>query len=256
MLCAVGVVLAAACIDMSAPKGVASISVLQLPSLSVVLGDSMRDSNGVVVPLTVLAFDGAGNPIGDAPAQFFFTDTTTAARLTAQNLLVGDKIGTVHIVGQVGNLQTPAVDVPVTFAPVSIVRTATKTDTALFTFPADSLASLGVSPVATRVLAANDSGSNKIIVRYKIVYAPATRTGAPLPAVFLTDDNGRPASTDTTDATGAVSRKLVVLPTSLADPSLINGSRIDSAIVELSASYKGKLLQNAPLRVIVRIVAK
>jgi hypothetical protein len=205
----------------------------------------------------VLAFDGAGNLIGDAPAQFFFTDTTTAARLTAQNFLIGDKIGTVHIVGQVGNLQTPVVNVPVTFLPVSIIATATKTDTALFTFPADSLASLGTAPVAGRVLAANDSGSQGIIVRYAIRYAPATRTGAPLPAVFLTDDNGRPSSTDTTtDATGNVSRKLVVLPTSLADPNLINGTRIDSAIVEMSASYKGKLLQNAPIRVIVRIVAK
>ncbi|HEU4787096.1 MAG TPA: hypothetical protein VFS57_06800, partial [Gemmatimonadaceae bacterium] len=57
--------LAAACLDMSAPKGAASISLLQLPSGYVVRGDVMRDSGGAAAKLVVLAYDGDGKVIED-----------------------------------------------------------------------------------------------------------------------------------------------------------------------------------------------
>ena len=240
---------------MSAPKGAASISALQLPSPSVVVGDTMRDSNGVVVPLTLLAFDGTNNLIADAPAQFFFTDSTTAARLTVQNLLVGDKIGTVHIIGQIGSLQTPVVNVPVTFLPVAISLVG-QPDTAHPTTFADSAASYGFSTVVTRVTSAADSGSQGIIVRYRIVSAPKPRDGATVPTAFFVDDGGKPASTDTTDATGKASRRIAIFPKSIADADVLQGKKVDSAIVEMSASYRGNLLRGSPVTVVVRILAK
>src|SRR5581483_5172741 len=95
-------IVAVACVDMSAPKGPASISVLQFPSLYVVKGDTMRDTNGVAMAPSVISYDAAGNVLSDATAQFFITDSLPAAHF-ANGKLFGDTIGTVHIIGQVGN---------------------------------------------------------------------------------------------------------------------------------------------------------
>ena len=73
---------AMACIDMSPPKGPASISSLLLPSPSVVVGDSMRDSLGVVAPLRILAYDANNVPLTNVATLFFITDTAATAHLS------------------------------------------------------------------------------------------------------------------------------------------------------------------------------
>src|SRR5262249_47488548 len=119
------VIVGLACVDMSAPAGPASISNLRLPSPSVVVGDTMRDSLGQVAPLTILAFSSANDTIAAAGAQFFITDTVKAAHLAAGTKLVGDKIGSTVVLGQIGKLQTATINVPVTFKPDHMVKVST-----------------------------------------------------------------------------------------------------------------------------------
>jgi len=114
-------VAAVACIDLSAPKGPASISLIKLPAAFVVRGDVMRDSAGTPAPPVINQFDANGRLIGGAAPQFFILDSAPAAHFDPSNsVLVGDKLGIVNFIGQVGSLQTPSIQVPVTVLPVKI----------------------------------------------------------------------------------------------------------------------------------------
>jgi len=242
-LATIGAAIAVACVDMSAPKGAASISMLKMPQPAVVLGDTLRDSTGAVAHLDVISFDAAGTPIGGETPRFFITDTTRRGHLTADTrTVVGDSIGLIHIVGQVGELQTPVVNVQVTYAPQTFQKVGPQADSLLLVpLGADSSSSIGRFTMAATLHAANDSASQGFIVQYRLLRAPATRSDKRSPAVFIADNSGNAASADTSTATG-VSRRLTVVSAFLADQSLLSGSRTDTAIVEAHITYKGTVV--------------
>jgi hypothetical protein len=247
---AVAVVVGLACVDMSAPNGPAAISNLKLPSPSVVVGDVMRDSNGTPAPLTITAFDANGVPTIATGAQFFITDTVKAAHLAGGTLLTGDKIGSTIVVGQVGSLQTNPVTVPVTFLPSKMVKVSTDT-TLVVPFSRDTT-STKFADMALRVLSAADSASQGIVVRYTIART-LTPKDQSKPAVIIGGDDNKPAKSDTTDASGSASRRLIVFPALLGDSALLAGTKTDTAIVEARASYKGAELNGSPVRFIIAI---
>jgi hypothetical protein len=252
----VAVVVGLACVDMSAPNGPAAISNLKLPSPSVVVGDVMRDSNGVPAPFTITAFDANGVPTISPSAQFFITDTVKAAHLAGGNLLTGDKIGSTVIIGQVGSLQTNPVTVPVTFLPSEMVKTGPISnagpDTTLVVPLTGDTTVNRFANLSLRVLSALDSASQGIVVRYTLVRT-LTPKDASRPAVIIGDDNNKPVKTDTTDGSGTASRRLVVFPALLGDAALLAGTKTDTAIVEARASYKGAELSNSPVRFIIAV---
>jgi hypothetical protein len=239
------------CLDMSAPKGPASISSLQLPSPSVVVGDTMRDSTGAVSPLRVVAFDADGKRIGEVTADFFIADTGHVAHIGGTTL-VGDKLGTVRVIGQVGVLQTPAVTVTVTVAPTTLAKSTTPIDTLRVPKTTDSATSMASAALSVTLHGANDSTAQGFLVKYVIVSAPLTRSGITSPAVYLADDLGHAGATDTSDAGGAT-RKLTVNSFFLANDSLVAGTKIDSAVVDASSFYRGVLVPGSPVRFIVPI---
>ncbi|MGH7618415.1 MAG: hypothetical protein ACREPM_14435 [Gemmatimonadaceae bacterium] len=246
------VVLGLACVDMSAPKGPASISNLKLPSPSVVVGDVMRDSTGAPAPLTIVAFNSAGVPTTAANAEFFITDSTKAAHLNGGTLLAGDKIGATIIIGQLGNLQTSSVTIPVTYLPFKMVHAGT--DSALTAAATSDTSVNTFANLMLTVTSAEDSGSAGIVVQYALLHAPPSVTNAAHPAVFIADNSGHIATTDTTQATGTSTRRLMVFPALLAEEAaLLGGTTTDSAIVEARASYKGALLNGAPVRFVIPI---
>jgi hypothetical protein len=255
-LVAVAVVVGIACVDMSAPSGPASISSLQLPSPSVIVGDVMRDSNGVAAPLRVIAYDAAGTPMTGVTVNYFITDTIRAARLGNDNVLTGDKIGVVRIVGQVGSLQTPVATIPVTHMParLSTVASSGKTDTLRPAFAGDSATSAAAASAAFNVRSVADSGSQGIIVRFTLVRAP-TSLDPKRPAAFLADDSNNPSVVDTTDQSGQASRRVVVIAAFLGDKDVLAG-KPDSAIVEARAFYKGVALTGSPARLVIPVKLK
>lgn len=243
-LATIGALVAVACVDMSAPKGAASISMLQMPQPAVVLGDTLRDSTGAVAHLDVISFNAAGSPISGETPRFFITDTTRRGHLTADTrTIVGDSIGLIHIVGQVGELQTPVVNVQVTFAPQTFqkVGSPTKDTTLILKLGPDSSSSIARVPLAATLQAANDSASQGFIVQYRLVKAPSTRPDKRSPAVFIADNSGNLASSDTSRATG-VSRQLTVVSAFLGSQALLSGQTVDTAIVEAHITYKGVLV--------------
>jgi hypothetical protein len=256
ILVVIGAVVGVACVDMSAPKGAASISALQLPSPSVVVGDVMRDSTGAPANLSVIAYDANGGKITDLATQFFVTDTGAPATLDASGMLTGTKVGTVHVVGQIGALQTPVAAIPITVAPKLIARadTITRVDTV---HASTDTTQHDFVPAAVKVSGDSGVGVVGFVVKFTLVHAPATKSTSKAPAVFLADDQLNPSTVATTDASGQASRKVVVVGALLADTtlaSLLSGKR-DSAVVTAQTSYKGALISPSPIRIVIPIVA-
>ena len=233
-------ILGLACIDMSAPKGPFAISVLLLPSPSVVVGDIMRDSNGVPAPVNLVAYDAHGAVIAGASSQIFITDSAPVAHLDANRILIGDKLGLVHLVGQIGSLQTTVVNVPITMAPAQFRNVSSLDTTVSFPFVAgDSAQSTHGTQFSVSLTGAGDSASQGFIVRYVLAHAPATAATAKSPAVYLANGSGKVSTVETTDATGAATHYLYVNSLALADSALVAGTKTDSAVIEASTSYKG-----------------
>lgn len=266
----VGCVVAVACVDLSAPKGPAAISPLLLPSTFVVRGDSLRDSAGNVAGPRLIQYDQGGRASIATGASFFITDTLPAARILRpqDTIIVGDTFGVAHVVGQIGNLQTAAFQLPITVAPVAILPTAAlDTDTIRAPITADSGTSRGTVQIPLRVSgganapspAGLDTAVQGVWVTYKLVYAPASQNPA-RPAVFIINNAGDQSLRDTTNASGLTSNQIVVIGSLLSrsllsDSAFTAGLKADSVVITASATYKGQPLLNSPFRLVVPLKA-
>jgi hypothetical protein len=243
---------AVACVDMSAPKGAASISLVLLPSPFVVRGDTMRDSAGAVAPVKVNAYDANGVTIPGIPSELFVLDTFPRAHFTVSHLLIGDVLGNVTVVGQSSGVQTLTVNVPVTVRPTTLLL-GVKPDTLRAPLGPDSASSIGHSTLSTIVKGAGDTTVQGVIVHYRIARSLASSSST-TPAVYISDATGKPMNADTTDAQGnANHRQVTVLTRLLTDQVLISGQKPDSVVVEATASYKGAPLVGSPLTIVVPI---
>jgi len=251
-LVTIAAVTALACVDMSAPDGAASISALLLPSPSVVVGDTMRDSTGAVAPLHVTAYDANSSPIDGLATLFFITDSAKIAHLANSSFLVGDKQGTAHVIGQVTGVQTLPALVHVTLAPTAFALAPTPLPDTLVVdlkgLTDTTAASTKTQAIAVTLKGAGDTATVGFIVKFELVSAPATTAGSATPAVFISGDAGKASLVDTTDATGA-SRNVVVKSALLADDALKSGAKSDSVVVLVSTFYKGKPVSGSPIRV-------
>jgi hypothetical protein len=245
-----GAALAVACIDMSAPSGPASISELQLPSPSVVVNDTMRDIAGNAAPIRVIAFDINNMPIPNVNTELFITDSLPAAHFTADAKLVGgNKVGSVNIIGQVNQLQTPGVVVPVTYRPTTV--TASPVLPLAVPLSGDST-QRGSTAISVTVSGGKDSASQGIIVRYVIDSAPPYDDPR-FPAVYFTNGvGGKPSSVDTTKASGLATRQLSASAVQFK-PGALPAGQTDTVFVTVSVRYAGKDVPGSPVSVHVPI---
>ena len=211
----------------------------------------MRDSTGAPAMLSVIAYDADGNRISGVTPQFVITDSIKFAHFDASGVLTGDSLGIVNVLGEFGNLQTPVAHIPITVAPTSI-QAVPPVDTFRVTYTADT------TPVATPIGAvisgANGTFAQGFVVHFALTYAPATKAGKS-PAVSLR--NGDTLSVaGPTDASGHVSRSLDVIVPFLADTAFAAGLKVDSAVIEMTASYKGLPIPGSPIRLVLPIVIK
>ena len=251
--------LGVACLDLSAPKGPASISPIQLPAKFVVRGDTMRNEAGTPAPPVINQFNITGQLIGGAGPQFFILDSAPVAHFDpATSALVGDKLGVVNFIGQVGGLQTPTVTVPVTVLPTRIDQTTGALDTIKAPLTQDTTLALqvgeGASKMPVIVKGAGDTTVQGVVVHYLI-----TRTLAPSnparQAVYITGPSGKLTTTDTTNSGGqATANQINVKASLLADVAIATGQKVDSVIVQASASYRGVPLLGSPVTFIFHVV--
>ena len=235
--------------------GVAYISSIILPSPAVAKGDTLRDSTGKVAPIVIYGINNAGDTVRTiAPRYIVTTVPGPSVTVTAANLVIGDSVRAVQIVGRLGDrLQTPPAALNVVWQPDSIAAATNVSSTfpALATGETTSTVTLGVTVTS----GANVAGTNttratvpSIIVRYAVTRVFPASSTIPDTTLVLIDDAGRfqlptgRATVDTTDATGNASRRIRSIPFGF-----------DS--VEITASsnnLKGVPLKGSPIRFLVK----
>jgi hypothetical protein len=247
--------LGVACLDLSAPIGPASISTIQLPAAFVVRGDTMRDSAGTPAPPVVNQFNSKGQLIGGNAPQFFILDSAPAAHFDpTTGVLVGDHLGTVNFIGQIRGLQTPTVSVAVTVQPTVIDRGTGAKDTIQAPLTQDTTVAPGSSQIPIVVRGAGDTTVQGVVVHYVITRTLASNNAKP--AVYITRGAGGPlTTTDTTNVLGNAANDLLNVRASfLADVAIATGQKVDSVIVQATASYKGTPLAGSPVTFVFHVV--
>ena len=247
-----------ACIDLSAPNGPAAISLVQLPAQFVVRGDVMRDSAGNPAQPLIFEFNANGKQTGHALAQFFILDSNPVAHFDGNGVLVGDRLGTVNFIGQVGGLQTPSTQAFVTVLPTTIDEGTGALDTIKAPLSTDTTLALplgqGASAMPVIVAGVGDTTVQGVAVHYAITRTLASSDPNRV-AVYITGPGGTLNNTDTTNAAGVASRLQVnVKANLLADLALATGQKVDSVIVQASATYKGMPLAGSPVTFVFQVI--
>ena len=225
------------CREIPAPEGgVASVGPLQLPSPGVVAGDTMRDSLGVVAPLTVVAYDVDGEPLTSAPAPTFTVLDTTAH--TAGAFLIGDRTGTARVLGTVGAIQTNQKQVKVTLRPDTLTGSDSSLHRITYTLGADTVVNSPPLTVDVKNFA-TAQGVEAVVVKYVLDKAPG---GTP-PTVLLMSGN-IVSERDTTDQSGRAARvaRLRLLA--------LGGAGPDTAFITATASHRGRVLGALQFRIV------
>jgi hypothetical protein len=231
-----------ACVDI--PTGSSSVLSFQfdpLPSPSVVLGDSLRDTLGVAQPIAYKAFNYSGDEVPDVTVRF--SAVGRGIRVDSiKGFVIGDSVQSAAKIAARLKEFTNTLSIAVTLRP----------DTAIASNSRDSLSytltdTLNVSPgVGIRLIhgkVAGDSAVASYLVSFRIV----SQSNASL--ARLVGDNNLPSSIDTTDASGVAARKIRIDVTKLTNP-------VDSVIVEAVAKYRGAPVRGTPARLVVRLKPK
>jgi hypothetical protein len=237
------------------PDGVAYISPIILPSPAVAKGDTLRDSTGKVAPIVIFGVNNAGDTVRTLTPRYIVTTVPgPSVTVTAANLVIGDSVRAVQIVGRIGDrLQTPPAVLNVVWQPDSIAAATNVSSTfpALGTGETTSQVALGVTVTS----GANLSSTNttratvpSIIVRYAVTRVFPASSSIPDTTLVLIDDASRfllptgRASVDTTEASGNASRQIRSIPFGF-----------DSVEITASANnLKGIALKGSPIRFLVK----
>ena len=189
----------------------------------------MRDSTGVVAPLRVIAYGLDDAPLTPQPTPSFVLLDTTAH--LSGGLLIGDRVGTVRVVGVVGSVQTRADTIPVTLSPDTLVRSDSILHRVSYTLTGDTVVNSAELGVLAQHLLPTVSGVQAVVVKYTITKAP---TGTSSPTVVLVSAN-RISDRDTTDVSGKASR------VARLRLSAIN-TFADTVMLNATASYRGRTI--------------
>jgi hypothetical protein len=241
---AVGVssVLAIACTDISGSStAVLSLQFDTLPSPSVVVGDSLRDTTGVVVRPVVHAFNYKGEEI--ASAQIYFQSPDSGVTVdSATGIIVGDSLRSTpaRIIATVGNLQAIQ-RINVTLRP-DLIAASKGRDTINYSL-LDSTKNLSSDVLSVR-LSHGVSPNDSVVTNYVVSFAIVSQSNPNL--AELANDAGKPSVVDTTDASGIAGRKIRVHPVNLG-----SGTAVDSVIVEATAKFHGQPVTGSPVRLVM-----
>jgi len=230
---------AGACTDISGSStAVLSIQFDTLPSPSVVLGDTLRDTTGAVVVPVVHAFNFKGGEITPAPVHFLSPESGITVD-SATGIIVGDSLRSTpaRIIAAVGTLQAIQ-RVNVTLRP-DLLQATNGRDSLLYSL-LDS--TLNVSPLLTVTLthgvAPNDSAVGFYLVSFAIVSQSDPQLGE------LVNDGKRPSIVDTTSSSGEAGRAIRLHPLFLT-------SQVDSIIINATAKYRGTEVSGSPVRLVL-----
>ena len=214
------------CFELSAPASdLSAISPIAVPWPAVVVGDSLRNAAGQVVPLHVDAYDGEGQLVTDVQVSYIALDR--GLHVTPEGIVVGDSVRTspVRIVALVRRgadvLQTPEAQVE---ARVDVVprpdSVAPSRDTIfaprqiVLTNPAPDSTELAVRVYSRRPGQAAVA-VRSWIVRFEILTPLPPGANENQPTVSFGGAGNLLITADTTDERGLASRTVVLQTTAL-----------------------------------------
>jgi hypothetical protein len=238
----------AACAEIgTGPDRPAAIELEPFPSPSIVVGDTLRNFEGVVTPMRAIVRNVSGDAIADAPVRYLYADFNRDSALlvdSASGIVVAAKaVGSeARLAARVGGTLQVIRGISVTIRPDTMEGTS-PTQT-LNMFPRDTSANV-TQPL--RVVLQNTETTTKRpvtgwVVRYRLV-SPANPSNDTTQAVWLVRDGNRPSTVDTTGGQGDADRQVRVRAGAFPAPGTV-----DSVVVEAQAFYRGQPLKGAPLR--------
>ena len=233
-----------ACVEI--PTGtddVLSFEVNPLPSPSVIAGDTLRDTLGVVAPIRVTAFNSQGEEVEDIAARFRAFD----ARIRVDSItgvVVGDSASSSasRVLATFEGFSS-FISIPVSLRPDTIV-------------PANDRDSLGysltdtaanVSPALGVKVLHGVTTTDSAVASYRVTFDMGPLSDTVLGR--LVSDNGARSRVDTTDASGVASRKLKIDVAHITDA-------VDSVIVMANVKYKGQHVRGSPMRLVLKLKPK
>ena len=225
------------------PTGTDDVLSFQLNALaspSVVVGDTLRDSTGVVAPLTVTAFNYDNEVVEEVPARFRALDARVRVD-SVTGVIIGDTVSTTasRILATFQGF-TAFLSVPVTLRPDTIVA-ANDRDSLSYSLT-DTTVNVS-NPLGVRVLhglATADSSVQFYRVAFEVV-SPADTALA-----RLVNDSRVRSSVDTTSNDGIASRRLRI------DVSRLTAAQ-DSVVVRAHVRYRGQHVRGSPMRLVLKL---
>jgi hypothetical protein len=234
------------------PNEAAAIELDPFPSPSVVVGDTLRNIDGVVTAVRARVFNVRGDVINEATPRYLYADFNIDSALaidSAKGIVVARKLvsGDKRIAARIGgSLQV--------LRPLRIVTRPDSVDgRSLTTILGTSLPDTGrrgAESNSTRALevtvrhveAGAVTAGKSWPVRFQLL-TPANPTNDTLGAAYLVDDQGRASVLDTTDDSGTAGRRVRVR--ALQFPS---GAAVESVVVRATVTYRGRPLKGSPVR--------
>jgi hypothetical protein len=228
---------AAGCVKISDNSdAVLSLEFDSLPSPSVVVGDSLRDTTGAIAPPIVRAFNYRGEEIVAPGVRFHAPDPgITIDSITG--VIRGDSLRStpVRVVASVGSLQAFQ-RLDVTLRP-DLVTAVDGRDTLQYsTLDSTRNVSAALTVRVTHGAAPADSAVQSYVVSFAIVSG-----GDPLAAEVV--NSGKISTVDTTDTNGVAGRAVKIRP--------IYFTGIDSVIVNATVKFRGTPISGSPVRLVV-----
>lgn len=261
----------ASCTDLpSNPNAPFAIEFRRTPSPSVVSGDSLRDSLGVVAPLRAVVFNAKGDTIRGAAVKYRLVpiakDSVAPAkvdsitgRVTADPTLAFAN-RSFRVYAEAGGIQTLAETLYVTRRPDALVKVDSVVTMRLSFLPSDSLA---MSPaVSVRLRHVTDGLAGDTVVphyevRFRITSPASAATDTSY--VMLTGGDRRRSEVDTTDASGVASRQVRVRRSLFPlTPSTGPADSVasESIRVEARAYYRNGQIAGSPASLLVIVTAR
>jgi hypothetical protein len=231
-----------ACTDIPTDNDqILSFSINPLPSPGLVVGDSLRDSLGVVRPVTITAFDFQGDTAVPPNVRFFAGGRGIKVD-SITGIVTGDSVqAAAKVIAAVGSVQAP-VSIGITLRPDTMIGSNARD-------------SLSYSLTDTTVNVSNALGvkllhgktQDSAVFAWKVSFRIVSPTGTV--AQLLNDLNGVGTTADTTDVSGLASRRIKLNVAQLT-------AATDSVVVMASASYRGVAIRGSPVRLVLKYKLK
>jgi len=234
------------------PNEAAAIELDPFPSPSVVLGDTLRNIDGIVTPVRARVFNVRGDVIDDATPRYLYADFNIDSALAidsatgivvAKKLVAGDK----RIAARIGGSLQVLRGIRIVTRPDSVDGTSL-TDMLGTSLPdtgrrgLDSNSTKALTVTVRHLEAGAVTGVRSWPVRFQLL-SPANPTNDTLADAYLIDDQGRASTIDTTDDNGVAGRRVRVR--ALRFPV---GAAVESVVVRATVTYKGQPLKGSPVR--------